>query len=55
MPLDEAAGYERPFEYVKTHVFPIRSKNRRCAYAEKWWQYAEVFCVMRNWSFSSIK
>jgi len=38
----EAAGYEMPFEYVKKNVFPIRSKNRRTAYAERWWQYAEA-------------
>ncbi|MBN8658104.1 MAG: class I SAM-dependent DNA methyltransferase [Anaerolineae bacterium] len=39
---EEAAGYEMPFEYVKKHVYPVRSQNRRAAYAQKWWQYAEA-------------
>ena len=41
MTLEEASLYERPFEYVKQHVYPIRSKNRRSSYARLWWQYAE--------------
>ncbi|MBZ5612790.1 MAG: N-6 DNA methylase [Acidobacteriia bacterium] len=36
-----AAKYEMPFEYARQHVYPIRSKNRRRAYAERWWIYAE--------------
>jgi hypothetical protein len=48
MPIKEAAQYELPFEYLKENVFPIRSKNRRAAYAEKWWQYAEVCPGMRK-------
>ena len=43
----EAAGYETPFEYVRKNVFPVRSKNRRTAYADKWWQYAEARPGMR--------
>jgi hypothetical protein len=43
----EAAGYEMPFEYAKKNVYPIRSKNRRAAYAQKWWQYAEARPGMR--------
>jgi len=38
----EAASYEIPFEYVKKNVYPVRSQNRRAAYAQKWWQYAEA-------------
>ncbi len=41
LPADKAAEYEKPFEYVREHVYPIRSKNRRKAYAERWWIYAE--------------
>jgi hypothetical protein len=41
LPADKAAQYELPFEYVRQHVYPIRSKNRRKAYAERWWIYAE--------------
>ena len=46
-PLEEAAQYEKPFEYVKTNVYPIRSLNSRASYAEKWWQYAEARPGMR--------
>ncbi len=31
MSLEEAALYEIPFEYLKKHVYPIRSQNRRHA------------------------
>jgi hypothetical protein len=48
MPLEEAAKYEKPFEYVKMHVYPVRSQNRRAAYAQKWWQYAEARPGMRK-------
>ncbi len=48
MPIEEAAQYEKPFEYVKEHVYPIRSQNRRASYAEKWWQYAEARLGMRT-------
>ncbi len=44
---EESVNYEVPFEYVKKHVYPIRSKNRRLAYAQKWWQYAEARPGMR--------
>lgn len=37
----EASLYEAPFEYVKTHVFPVRSKNRRDAYRLRWWRHVE--------------
>lgn len=42
MPMEEAAQYEAPFEYVKREVYPVRSINRRASYAQKWWQYAEA-------------
>lgn len=48
MPLEDAMQYELPFEYVKKNVYPIRSQNRRAAYAEKWWQYAEARPGMRR-------
>jgi hypothetical protein len=44
----DAAEYELPFEYVKKHVYPIRSNNRRAAYADKWWLYAEPRPGMRR-------
>jgi SAM-dependent methyltransferase len=48
MPIEQAKKYEAPFEYVRQLVFPVRSKNRRLAYAEKWWQYAEARPGMRQ-------
>jgi type II restriction/modification system DNA methylase subunit YeeA len=48
MSLDNASEYEVPFRHVQDHVYPVRSKNRRMAYAEKWWQYAEARPGMRN-------
>ncbi|MCK5804941.1 MAG: class I SAM-dependent DNA methyltransferase, partial [Lentisphaeria bacterium] len=47
MGIQEASQYEQPFEYVREHVYPVRIKNRRRAYAEKWWQYAEPRSGMR--------
>jgi len=48
MSIEDASKYEAPFEYLKKVVYPIRSKNRRAAYAEKWWQYAEARPGMRK-------
>lgn len=48
MQLSEAALYERPFEYVRTHVKPTRSKSHRKRYAEKWWLHAEPCVGMRS-------
>ncbi|MDP9475127.1 MAG: class I SAM-dependent DNA methyltransferase [Actinomycetota bacterium] len=48
MTSEEAAQYEAPFEYVKREVYPVRVGNRRAAYAEKWWQYAEPRPGMRK-------
>ena len=48
MPEAEAAQYTLPFDYVRTHIYPIRSQNRRAAYAAKWWQYAEARPGMRK-------
>jgi len=45
--LPAAVGYEQPFEYVRQHVQPVRTQNRRVAYAERWWQYAEPRPGMR--------
>ena len=45
--IEKAAQYEKPFEYVKANVYPVRKKNNRAAYREKWWQYAETRPAMR--------
>lgn len=43
----EAALYEAPFEYVERHVKPVRTANRRAAYARRWWLHAESRPSMR--------
>jgi len=47
MPLDEAAKYEKPFEYVKTIVLPAR-EQRSDDYRGMWWQYARPRPEMRE-------
>ena len=44
----DAALYELPFQYIRKHVFPARSKNRRAAYAIRWWCHAEPRTEMRR-------
>ena len=44
---DDAELYQQPFALVLARVKPIRSQNRRSAYAKKWWQYAEPRPGMR--------
>ncbi|MBI4657862.1 MAG: class I SAM-dependent DNA methyltransferase [Verrucomicrobia bacterium] len=46
--LETAAGYELPLAYLRESVMPIRAKNRREAYARKWWSYAEPRPAMRQ-------
>ena len=48
MQKEEASLYELPFEYVNQNVRPIRVKNNRKAYREKWWLHAEARSGMRN-------
>ncbi len=47
MPRHEAALYERPFEYVRTHVKPMRDGVNRARYRERWWLHAEAIPGMR--------
>ena len=47
MPIEEAAQYEKPFEYVKTNVRPVR-ETRRDDYRGMWWQYARPRPEMRS-------
>jgi hypothetical protein len=37
MPLPEAALYEAPFEYVRTHVRPMRQDARQPCCRDRWW------------------
>ncbi|CCF84918.1 class I SAM-dependent DNA methyltransferase [Nitrolancea hollandica] len=48
MPLEQAAQYEMPFEYVKQHIYPIRMQNRRDDFRGQWWQYARPRPEMRQ-------
>ncbi len=48
MPLTEAAMYEAPFRFVEQVVKPIRMKNRRMAYAARWWLHVEPRPAMRR-------
>jgi type II restriction/modification system DNA methylase subunit YeeA len=43
----DAALYEAPFEYLRTHVFPVRGKNRREAYVQTWWRFGETRPALR--------
>jgi hypothetical protein len=46
MPMEEAAQYEKPFEYVRANVMPVR-ETRRDDYRGMWWQYARPRPEMR--------
>ena len=48
MPVEEAALYEAPFEYVREHVRPRRVGNKRQAYADEWWLHVEARPGMRQ-------
>jgi hypothetical protein len=37
----EASQYEQPFEYVRTHVKPLRDINRRPRFVKEWWLHGE--------------
>jgi type II restriction/modification system DNA methylase subunit YeeA len=48
MPLSEAALYEKPFEYVRKHVKPMRDGERRNKYQEMWWLFGEPGAGLRR-------
>lgn len=37
----DSALYEKPFEYLRHHVYPVRMQNNRAVYREKWWIHGE--------------
>jgi type II restriction/modification system DNA methylase subunit YeeA len=47
MPMEEAAQYEAPFEYVRQNVLPVR-ESRRADFRGMWWQYARPRPEMRT-------
>jgi type II restriction/modification system DNA methylase subunit YeeA len=48
MPLEGAALYEAPFEYVNEHVKPTRANNNRKVYRQLWWIHMEPRPAMRR-------
>ncbi len=44
---EDAALYEKPFEYVRTHVKPMRDTNKRERRRRLWWIHAETHPAMR--------
>jgi type II restriction/modification system DNA methylase subunit YeeA len=48
MTAEQAALYERPFEYVRATVQPERANNRRETYKDKWWIHAEPRPAMKK-------
>jgi type II restriction/modification system DNA methylase subunit YeeA len=37
----QASLFEEPFQYIREHVFPKRSENRRDTYRLNWWRHVE--------------
>ena len=44
----DAALYEKPFEYLRKHVYPKRQENNREGYRVKWWIHGEPRPDMRQ-------
>ena len=38
---EEAALYEAPYRHAHEHVYPMRQRNRRESYRERWWRHVE--------------
>ena len=47
-PVEDAAKYELPFEYVRTHVLPVREKVRRKSHRERWWIFGDARPGLRS-------
>lgn len=47
-PMQQAALYEAPFEYLAQHVKPEREKNARASRAERWWLLGETLPAFRQ-------
>ena len=46
-PLPDAAKYEKPFEYVKGTIYPIRTVHREARQQKYWWLFARPCPDMR--------
>lgn len=44
----DAALFEMPFAYVREHIYPERSKNRRESYRTNWWRHVEPRPLLRT-------
>jgi type II restriction/modification system DNA methylase subunit YeeA len=44
----DAKKFELPFQHIEKVVKPIRTKNNRGSYREKWWLFAETRAGMRS-------
>ena len=47
MSVDEAALYEKPFQYALETVKPEREQNHREAFRKFWWRHGEPRIAMR--------
>jgi hypothetical protein len=47
-PIEYAQNFELPFEYIRTHVFPVRQENRQQWLREKWWLHEKSRPAMRE-------
>jgi hypothetical protein len=47
MSIEDSARFTAPFEYIKSHVHPMRSENRREARAKRWWIHGDPQKAMR--------
>lgn len=45
---EEAAQYEAPFEYIKTHVLPVRTQNKQSKRRQFWWIHGSPAPEMRQ-------
>ncbi|MFZ4480314.1 MAG: type IIL restriction-modification enzyme MmeI [Rhodoferax sp.] len=45
---NEAAQFERPFEFALEHVQPVRKLNNRPSRARYWWRHGEARPGLRN-------
>jgi len=48
MSLSEAAQYEKPFEYVRRVIYPIRVGHREAIQVSRWWLHARPAPDMRK-------
>jgi type II restriction/modification system DNA methylase subunit YeeA len=45
---EQAKQYEKPYDYIKKYVKPIRDKNRRKVRRERWWLFGETNPTLRK-------